>query len=79
MRKSRVSEERIVAVPKEAHALLDGVPVSAMKDRMWALERRLEALEAAVASRDTPPPSLHPNMATLYLERVTDLARISHE
>ncbi len=55
-------------------ALLDGAPVSTVKPRMEALETRRAELEAAVATRETPPPALHPKMAEVYRAKVSDLA-----
>ncbi len=55
-------------------ALIDGVPADAVKARMAALEARKAELEARRGCRAAPPPMLHPSMAEIYRQKVSDLA-----
>ena len=61
-------------------ALKDGVPASVVKDPLIALEAQQTELRSRLARATQPPPLLHPNMADLYREKVTQLARgLEHE
>src|SRR5204862_6760777 len=54
--------------------VMEGVPPSEVKDELTANAARREALKTRVAAADTPPPLLHPKMAGLYRQKVTELA-----
>ena len=54
-------------------ALADGVPARTVKDEMIALEAREDELNALLTSRPATEPSLHPNLATIYREKVAAL------
>ena len=54
-------------------AILDGVPGSQVKDRIAALETRKSVLEASLTQAEPEKVLLHPGMATLYREKVTEL------
>jgi hypothetical protein len=56
---------------------MEGVPPSEVKDELTANAARREALKARVAAADAPPPLLHPEMAGLYSQKVTALAKAS--
>ena len=60
---------------KLIQALKDGVPASIVKDPLIALEAQQTELGARLKRAAQPPPLLHPNMADLYREKVTQLAR----
>jgi len=54
-------------------ALVNGTPVSAVKDRLRMLEDRRLVLEAEIETSVTPAPRLHPNLAVVYREKVAAL------
>jgi site-specific DNA recombinase len=62
-------------IGKLVQALKDGVPASIVKDPLIALEAQQTELRARKDRSAQPPPLLHPNMADLYREKVTQLAR----
>jgi site-specific DNA recombinase len=67
-------------IGKLIQALKDGVPASIVKDSLIALEAHQTELRARRDKATQPPPLLHPNMADLYREKVTELARgLEHE
>src|SRR3954466_12705640 len=67
----RIEERR----KKLIEMVMEGVPPSEVKDELTANAARREALRARVAAADAPPPLLHPEMAGLYRQKVTALAR----
>jgi hypothetical protein len=61
-------------------AIKDGVPGAVLKDEAIRLEAQRTELRARLERAAEPPPLLHPNMADLYREKVTQLARgLQHE
>ena len=50
------------------------VPGAQLKDRIGALETRKTELTERLAEAHEPPPLLHPNMAEMYRQKVTELA-----
>jgi len=62
-------------IGKLIQALKDGVPASIVKDPLIALEEQQTELRGRLDRSAQPPPLLHPNMADLYREKVTQLAR----
>jgi site-specific DNA recombinase len=67
-------------IGKLIQALKDGVPASIVKDALIALEAQQPELRARLDRSVQPPLLLHPNMADLYREKVTQLARgLEHE
>jgi site-specific DNA recombinase len=62
-------------IGKLIQALKDGVPASIVKEPLVALEAQQTELRARLERSAQPPPLLHPNMAELYREKVTQLAR----
>ncbi len=73
---SRVQAE----IGKLVQALKDGVPAGIVKEPLIALEAQQTELRARLDRAIKPPPLLHPNMADLYREKVTQLARgLEHE
>lgn len=57
-----------------------GVPLAPVKEPLIALEVQQTELRARLDRAIKPPPLLHPNMADLYREKVTQLARgLEHE
>ena len=55
-------------------AIKNGFAGPDLKAEWDALQARKTALEAKLESADEPPPLLHPEMAELYRQKVTDLA-----
>ena len=56
-------------------ALLDGVPASAVRDKMAELEARRDALRSRLAASEDASVRLHPNMAEYYRTRSRTCAR----
>ena len=54
-------------------ALADGIPARTVKDEMIALEAREDELTALLANRPAAEPSLHPNLANIYRDKVAAL------
>jgi site-specific DNA recombinase len=54
-------------------ALLDGVPVSAVREKMAELEAQRDALRHHLASSEDQSVRFHPNMAEYYRAQVADL------
>jgi site-specific DNA recombinase len=55
--------------------VMEGVAPSVVKDELNANAARREQLEAELAATEEPPPLLHPEMARIYREKVTELAK----
>jgi DNA repair exonuclease SbcCD ATPase subunit len=62
-------------IKKLIQSIKDGVPGAMLKDEAIRLEARKTDLRARLERAVEPPPLLHPNMADLYREKVTQLAR----
>ena len=58
---------------KIVDAIMQGFPLSKLKDKSEKLEARKAELTEKLANADEPPPLLHPNMATLYAQRIGQL------
>src|SRR5690606_21683883 len=54
-------------------AIVQGFPLSKLKDKSEKLEARKAELTEKLANADEPPPLLHPNMAALYAQRIGQL------
>jgi site-specific DNA recombinase len=54
-------------------ALLDGVPASAVREKMTELEARRDAVRHRLASSEDSGIRLHPNMAEYYRTQIADL------
>jgi site-specific DNA recombinase len=54
-------------------ALLDGVPASAVREKMVELEARRDALRGRIAASEDTSIRLHPNMAGYYRAQIADL------
>jgi len=54
-------------------ALADGVPARTVKDEMINLESKEDELTNLIANQPSAQPSLHPNLAIVYRERVAAL------
>ena len=68
--------ERIEARRKKlVESIMEGVPASEVKDELRANAARRDELSAQLAAADEPPPLLHPGMAELYRQKVTNLAQ----
>jgi hypothetical protein len=59
--------------------VMEGVTPSVVKDELNANAARREQLEAQLAAIEEPPPLLHPEMARIYREKVSGLAKALHE
>ncbi len=62
------------AIDRLVQAIIDGTPARAVKERLDALEARRGELEATASEQERPLPALHPAMAEIYRQKVTDLA-----
>jgi site-specific DNA recombinase len=60
-------------------AICDGVPAINVKDRMWELENRKTVLEQQVASTEEEPVLIHPAMAKVYRDQVSQLCEALNE
>ncbi|ABL70064.1 recombinase family protein [Paracoccus denitrificans] len=61
-------------------AITDGMYHPSMKEKMTKLEARKAEATEKLANADEPPPLLHPNMAALYAQRITELSEnLQHE
>ena len=58
---------------KIVDAIVQGFPLSKLKDKSEKLEARKAELTEKLANADEPPPLLHPNMAALYAQRIGQL------
>ena len=58
---------------KIVDAIMQGFPLSKLKDKSEKLEARKIELTEKLANADEPPPLLHPNMAALYAQRIGQL------
>ena len=68
--------ERVrVEIHKIIEAIKKGFAGSDLKAEWDALQERKTTLKAKLETANEPPPLLHPGMAELYREKVTDLAR----
>jgi hypothetical protein len=56
-------------------AIKAGLPGTAVKDEMTALEARRSDLLAQLEAAPPPMPRLHPNIAELYQEKIVNLAK----
>jgi site-specific DNA recombinase len=54
-------------------ALLDGVPASAVREKMAELESRRDALRGRLAAGEDSGIYIHPNMADYYRTQIADL------
>ena len=61
-------------IDRTIQAILDGVPGSAVKEKMGRLEARKEELTDQLAKAERPPPLLHPSLAQIYRERISSLS-----
>ena len=69
-----------VEIKKLIQSIKDGVPGTVLRDEAIRLEAQRTDLRARLERAVEPPPLLHPNMADLYREKVTQLARaLQHE
>ena len=62
------------AIDRLVQAIIDGTPARAVKEKLDALEARRGELEAKESEQESPLPALHPAMAEIYRQKVTDLA-----
>jgi hypothetical protein len=73
------AERELARVKNEIEKLIDaivqGAAVSQVKARLASLDHRKEILSKQLESSNAPPPLLHPGMAELYRNKVTELAR----
>jgi hypothetical protein len=58
---------------KAIDAILQGVPPLKLKEKIEKLEARKAELAEKLANAKEPPPLLHPNMAALYAQRISQL------
>ena len=70
LRQVRQQIERLV------DAIVGGTPAAAVRERLTVLEQRRLDLEAALASATAPAPRLHPNLASVYRQKVAELTRV---
>lgn len=56
-------------------SIMDGVPGAEVKDELFAIGARRDELNRQLESSQQRPPLLHPAMANVYREKVTQLGR----
>lgn len=61
-------------IARAVDAILDGQASPALKQRLDQMERRKAELEQELAGMQAPAPRLHPNLAEVYRQRVTELS-----
>ena len=70
-------EEALTRTERElarlVQALLDGVPASALREKMAELQARRDALRSRLATSEDTGIRLHPNMAGYYRAQIADL------
>ena len=67
-------------IKKLIQSIKDGIPGTVLRDEAVRLEAQRNDLRGRLERAAEPPPLLHPNMADLYREKVTQLARgLEHE
>ncbi len=62
------------ALERLVQALIDGAPAASVTAKMEELEAKCAKLEGELTNRTAPPHALHPNLASLYREKVSNLA-----
>src|SRR4051794_26980906 len=71
------NEEALARAERElarlVQALVDGVPASAVRDKIAELEARRDALRSRLATSEDNGIRLHPNMAGYYRAQIADL------
>jgi site-specific DNA recombinase len=73
-RTARVLEKTEREIRRLIEAIKAGVPGAAVKDEMAVLEARRAEFLARSEATPPPMPRLHPNLAELYRQKVTNLA-----
>jgi hypothetical protein len=58
---------------KLIECILQGIPGAEVKDEMIAMAARREDIKGMLEATPPPPPLLHPDMATLWREQITEL------
>ncbi len=66
-------------IQKLIEAIKDGVPGSAIKNEMHALEGRRQEVARAFEQTPVPIPRIHPNLAQLYQDKVGSLTEALNE
>jgi DNA invertase Pin-like site-specific DNA recombinase len=64
---------------KLVESIMEGVPGSEVKDELIAIAARREELQRQHAAISEPKPLVHPEMATIYGAKVTELAKALQE
>lgn len=75
-KRDTLAEERISVerrLRKLVDAIADGVSGRTLKDELNRLERRQQELEALLSQPAEARPLIHPNLAAIYRQKVTDL------
>jgi uncharacterized protein involved in exopolysaccharide biosynthesis len=61
-------------IARAVDAIVEGHASPALKQRLEQMERRKAELERELAGMQAPAPRLHPNLAEVYRQRVTELS-----
>ena len=62
-------------IQKLIEAIKAGVPGEALKNEMQSLQDRQKKIEEDLSVAPLPAPRLHPNLATIYKEKITNLVQ----
>ena len=62
-------------IQKLIEAIKAGVPGDALKDEMQSLQDRQKRIEEDLSAVPPPAPRLHPNLAAIYKEKITNLVQ----
>lgn len=65
--------QTITAIGNVINAIKEGIPAASVKEELAALEARKEKLSKELAQQADNQPLIHPNLATLYRDKVSDL------
>ena len=62
-------------IQKLIEAIKAGVPGDALKDEMQSLQDKQKRIEEDLSAVPPPAPRLHPNLAAIYKEKITNLVQ----
>ena len=62
-------------IQKLIEAIKAGVPGDALKDEMQSLQDRQKKIEEDIGAVPPPAPRLHPNLASIYKEKIANLVQ----
>ena len=62
-------------IQKLIEAIKAGVPGDVLKDEMQSLQNKQKKVEEDLSAVPPPAPRLHPNLASMYKEKITNLVQ----